>query len=79
MEAKEEEKVTDGDSIVTKYEDDYVVTKKDFVEGGPLKCGDYTIPLDRNNIILVGQSQSGKTCLLLSLMVKYFLHVIEPK
>lgn len=61
------------------YDDDYTITNKDYKENYPdYGDGDDFISLDRNNIIIVGQSQSGKTLLLNNLLTKYFVHIIKP-
>lgn len=72
----------EGKPIVEEFEDDYKITKKDRQKNGPLRYGpgeDDFISLDRNNILIVGQSQSGKTLLLNNLLIKYYLHEIKSE
>ena len=37
----------------------------------------YELKLDRNNIILCGQSQSGKTLLLNNILIKHFINKVK--
>lgn len=77
MESKQNQNTS---TVVTQYDDDYEITKKDYQKKYPAINGTSEfIPLDRNNILIVGQSQSGKTLLLNNMLIKYFLHVIKPQ
>lgn len=59
--------------LIDIYDDDYVPSKKDFVE-------DY-LDTDflQNNIILCGQSWSGKTTLLQNVLIKNLIHWVPHK
>ena len=60
-------------------DEDSKITKRDFDKTFISTVDGHLISLDRNNIMIVGQSMAGKTLLLNNMLKKWFLHKIKSQ